>query len=275
MKPKHAPAKHAPPPKAPHFDSAQRCARSVDNPSLKSIQAVAIFRSFNPTASRGTGNRCGCWVPHISLLRCGWDADAARDLFLSEASSATLPPRAPVTYKTSPAFAPLRRKAVPAGADPVSTISAIIPLEASAVSPPARLTPTVRASPSNPSINSSSQRDPPSSFGSAIDKNAARGSAPIAAISLNPRASVRCPTERAVCQSRRKCRPSRRKIRRHHQLMPARHPQDRAVVPNPQPDAGILPSRHLPNPRYDRQLTVRLHTQHDTGFSPPPHLPVS
>ena len=127
----------------------------------------------------------------------------------------------------SPTFAVDRRSARPCGAVPTRTISinpkpvtvsrrsVRLRLDAaaikgdSAVSPPARGTLYLFARERNPSKKRSRQEGRPerlrtSSTGSASDKNAASGLAPIAARSLNPRARQRCPTDSGECHSRRK-----------------------------------------------------------------------
>ena len=82
----------------------------------------------------------------------------------------------------------------------------------SEVSPPASGTLCCAARPSSPSRKPSSQSVSRATLrGKASERNAAIGRAPIAARSLSPRASARCPMDSGECQSRRKCRPSREK----------------------------------------------------------------
>ena len=94
----------------------------------------------------------------------------------------------------------------------MSTISARA-TGASARSPPASGTRYSAAAASNPSRNRSIQGRPlpldrARACGRPSERNAARGCAPIAARSLKPLTSVRCPTDSGGCQSSRKWRPS-------------------------------------------------------------------
>jgi hypothetical protein len=96
----------------------------------------------------------------------------------------------------------------------MSTMSASTsPQGDSEVSPPASGTADWSANPRRPVKKRSTQRRPARvesiSAGSASERKAASGRAPIAARSLRPRASVRCPTDSGGCKSRRKWRPSR------------------------------------------------------------------
>src|SRR5580704_16722983 len=103
----------------------------------------------------------------------------------------------------SPAFAPERSTAFPLGTDPTTTMSACIPPADCAVSPPASGTFNSFAKFSNPFRKRSTHRCG-TSRETARDKNAARGSPPMAAISLSPRVRQRRPTNSGGCQSRRK-----------------------------------------------------------------------
>ncbi len=77
---------------APTPDSAHRCPRSVDSPSLKSIQALASprRRRASPTATRGSGNKCGCSLNSLANPR----HPAPRQHPLQLRRRPTQPPRA-------------------------------------------------------------------------------------------------------------------------------------------------------------------------------------
>ncbi len=110
----------------------------------------------------------------------------------------------------SPGWAVLRRMALPSGTDPMTVMSARTPEGDCATSPPARVTPACLAVLRSPSKNWSTQRCGRSA-GSARERNAAKGSPPMAAMSESPRVRQRWPMESAGCHSRRKCTPSSEK----------------------------------------------------------------
>jgi hypothetical protein len=134
-------------------------------------------------------------------------------------------------------------------------------LAARAVSPPASGTSCTRANRSNPSTNRLAH-SPANSAGSANERKAAAGLAPIAAISLNPRARQRCPATSGWCQSRRKCTFSRNRS---------------VVITNSSPARGLriaqsspIPSRSTPDPASPAACrAARLRSPAISARSPP------
>ena len=114
------------------------------------------------------------------------------------------------------------------------------------VSPPASGTSCRAASPSSPSRKPSSQFASLATLrGRASERNAAIGRAPIAARSLRPRASARCPIDSGECQSRRKCRPSSEKSVVTSRSCPwrGRRMAQSSPMPSRRDAAGPLPAR--------------------------------
>ena len=173
-------------------------------------------------------------------------------------SSAAAPPRDPVTYRRSPARARPRCIAWPFGAVPRRTMSAISSAPAVCpVSPPASGTGVLRASEAMPRRNPCNHRREPGSArvvgGSARERKAASGCAPIAARSLSPRARQRWPADTGECRSRRKCRPSRKRSRGDQDFGSRRRAKDGAVVTDTQPYPMGGDCRELAPDRFDER----------------------
>jgi hypothetical protein len=112
----------------------------------------------------------------------------------------------PLSATTSPGWAPDRTT----GAEPPSeptTVTAMVSVGLPDVSPPTTTAPVRAASSASPSASSSAQAT--GRLGGAHRATtSAVGTPPIAAMSARLAAAARCPTSRALDQSRRKCRPS-------------------------------------------------------------------
>ena len=137
--------------------------------------------------------------------------------------------------------------ACPLGTVPRTTISARTPLGDSAVSPPARVTPCCSASRSRPRKKRVTQ-DCGSLPGSARERKAATGSPPIAAMSLNPLARQRWPTDSGGCQFLRKWIPSRLKsvVTRQSKPDPIRKTAQSSPIPTGISASPLAGSRLLP-----------------------------
>ena len=126
--------------------------------------------------------------------------------------------------------------------------------------------------PRNPSTQLAAPARPPViSPGTASERNAAIGLAPIAARPPNPRRQRLCPADSAACQSRRKCLPFERKIRCDASSSPAveaararNHPQSPAAVPPVLPPRARARSAEPLNDRLIRLLISSVPTRFST-----------